>query len=87
MESKQELQSVKRDLEDALLEQHRLEDELELRRQEIEQKDIEIRESAKLKLESEKLANNEVCGIFCGNLTYVATTSTRGQSSDNEVEQ
>lgn len=62
-ESKRESQILRQDLEDARLEQHRLEDELELRREEIERMDNQIRENQKLKIESQKLAEIEVLRI------------------------
>jgi len=70
-ESKRESQILRRDLEDARLEQHRLEDELELRREEIERMNNQIRENQKLKMESQKLAENEVLRI----LSVVANAS------------
>jgi hypothetical protein len=62
-ETKRESQILRQDLEDARLEQHRLEDELELRREEIERMDNQIRENQKLKIESQKLAEIEVLRI------------------------
>ena len=59
-ESRRESQSLRRDLEEAKLEQNRLEDELELRSQEIERMGVQIQESEKSRLESQKLAENEV---------------------------
>ena len=63
-ESKRESQILKQDLEDARLEQHRLEDELELLREEIERTNNQIRENQKSKMESQKLAENEVLRIL-----------------------
>jgi chromosome segregation ATPase len=63
-ESKRESQILRQDLEDARLEQHRLEDELELRREEIERMNSQIRENQKSKMESQKLAENEVLRIL-----------------------
>lgn len=85
-ESNRESESLRQDLEDALLEQHRLEDELELRRQEIEQKDIRIRESAKYQHDLEKLAESEVCVLLTSRLTIVAGATPPRQSSHHEVE-
>lgn len=59
-ERKRESQILRQDLEDARLEQHRLEDELELRREEVERMDNQIRENQKLKIESQKLTEIEV---------------------------
>ena len=53
-------QILKRDLEDARLEQTRLEEELELRKEEIEQINNQFRELQKANLDSQKLAENEV---------------------------
>lgn len=64
-ESKRELQILRQDLDDARLEQHRLEDELELRREEIESMNKQIRENQKSKIESQKLAENEVLRVLC----------------------
>ena len=63
-ESKRELQILRQDLDDARLEQHRLEDELELRREEIESINKQIRENQKSKIESQKLAENEVLRVL-----------------------
>jgi chromosome segregation ATPase len=61
-ESIQEVQILRQDLEDAKVEQHRLEDELELQREELETMHNQIRESHKSKSELRKLAESEV---FC----------------------
>ena len=68
-EARKESISLRQDLEDARLEQHRLEDQLELRQEEIEQLNAQIRESQKSKLDAEKLAESEVpLSIFCQTL-------------------
>jgi predicted nucleic acid-binding Zn-ribbon protein len=68
-EARKESISLRQDLEDARLEQHRLEDQLELRQEEIEQLNAQIRESQKSKLDAEKLAESEVpLSIFCKTL-------------------
>jgi predicted nucleic acid-binding Zn-ribbon protein len=68
-EARKELISLRQDLEDARLEQHRLEDQLELRQEEIEQLNAQIRESQKSKLDAEKLAESEVpLSIVCKTL-------------------
>jgi chromosome segregation ATPase len=60
-----ESQALRRHLEEARLEQQRLEDELDLRQQEIERLNDQILRVQKSKLESEKLAENEVCKDMC----------------------
>jgi predicted nucleic acid-binding Zn-ribbon protein len=68
-EARKESMSLRQDLEDARLEQHRLEDQLELRQEEIEQLNAQIRESQKSKLDAEKLAESEVpLSAFCKTL-------------------
>jgi predicted nucleic acid-binding Zn-ribbon protein len=65
-EARKQSISLRQDLEDARLEQHRLEDQLELRQEEIEQLNAQIRESQKSKLGAEKLAESEVpLSFFC----------------------
>ena len=59
-EARKESISLRQDLDDARLELHRLEDQLELRQEEIEQLSAQIRESQKSKLDVEKLAESEV---------------------------
>jgi len=59
-EARKESISLRQDLDDARLELHRLEDQLELRQEEIECLSAQIRESQKSKLDVEKLAESEV---------------------------
>lgn len=59
-EARKESISLRQDLDDARLELHRLEDQLELRQEEIEKLNAQIRESQKSKLDAEKLAESEV---------------------------
>jgi hypothetical protein len=59
-ESRKESISLRNDLEESRSEQHRLEDELEIRKEEIEHLNLQIRDSQKSRLESERLAENEV---------------------------
>ena len=59
-EARKESISLRQDLEDARLEQHRLEDQLGLRQEEIERLMARIRESQKSKLDAQKLAESEV---------------------------
>jgi hypothetical protein len=69
-DSIQEVQILRQDLEDARVEQHRLEDELQLRREELETMHNQIRESYRSKLELQKLAEGEVLCSHC----HVANT-------------
>lgn len=64
-ESIREVQILRQDLEDARVEQHRLEDELELRREELEMMHNQVRESHKSKLELQKLVEGEVLCSHC----------------------
>ena len=64
-ESKRDSQILREDLDDARLEQHRLEDELELKREEIESISNQLREQQKSNLESQKLAESEVLSRIC----------------------
>jgi hypothetical protein len=59
-DSKSETKGLRKDLEDARQEQHRLEDEFELQRQELDRLNQQLRESQRSILESQKLAQDEV---------------------------
>jgi predicted nucleic acid-binding Zn-ribbon protein len=59
-DSKREAQSLRKDLEEALAEQHRLEDELELQQHEVNRMNQQMREIQRSIIESQKLAQNEV---------------------------
>jgi len=59
-EHRREIQNVKENLEEATSENHRLEDELEIRLQEITDLRDQLREQQKSNLEYLQLAENEV---------------------------
>jgi hypothetical protein len=59
-DSKREAQSLRKDLEEARAEQHRLEDELELQQHEVNRMNQQMREIQRSIIESQKLAQNEV---------------------------
>ena len=81
-ESKRESQVLRQDVEDARLEQHRLEDELELRREEIERMNSQIRENQKMKMENQKLAENEVLSVLSA---FVNTSQQQRLLEEKEV--
>jgi predicted nucleic acid-binding Zn-ribbon protein len=60
LESSREAQSLRQDLEEAQIERHRLEDELELGQQEIERMRDQVKDYQRAKLESQNLAESEV---------------------------
>jgi predicted nucleic acid-binding Zn-ribbon protein len=60
IESKGQLESLRKDLSDAFSEQHRLEDQLELRQQELDRMEEEVRNGQRMIIESQKLAESEV---------------------------
>lgn len=87
-ENKQESQVLKEKIAEMTSENHRLEDELEIRLQEISELRDELREYQKSKVEYLQLAENEVFFLlFQNKLRIIATTSVGRKKRYNKIQQ
>lgn len=87
-EHKRETQNLKEKLEDAMSENHRLEDELELRLQDIAELRDRLREQQKSKVEYLELAENEVSQSSVRKQSdYIATTFLRREKQYDSIQQ